>query len=241
MFELVVGASFFPVGWDMSWEKKHFFEKVIQGPEGDVLAKLLNMRRDREKRYEHDIDFFRTMSLALGDSYLNVLEESVRRGCPIASGLSPVGGGGPVAGLERSSAAVGKAFHIIRCVLREDALCFPSVKCFADADRLRGDTRFKDFRENLGEFATQIARGDAAAVAKAQKEVRKASVALSSIGQSRKLGRLVTYLSVPTGVIGSLMGSGPLAGILLSVVGAATEAYNYVQEKRYGWIMLGQI
>jgi len=237
-FELV-GASFFPVGWDMEWEVEHFYKKVLCGTENIIFGKLLDMVDSNKSEDSSDIGFFPIWALAVGDSYLAVLEESSRRGCPVAWGFAPKGHLSKIAEPQTSVSELGRAFRIVRCALREEGLRFPVIECFADAHRLRNDRRIKDFREVLAEFVLQIAKGESIAASKIRRDVQRANMALASAGQCRKLGDLVTCLSLPASIAESLLAC-RVSGLILSAVGLATITYSKIQERRHRWILFGQ-
>jgi len=191
------------------------------------------------KLSEEQIEWFLTefdLSLNLACRLLSIFEESAHQKIPIAWLNSPLGS--PV---DCSSSVVNdyeKTFHILRCSFKDENLVFPEVTSFSEVSRLRRDKRFADFRETLAFFAEEMAGGQERGIRKIRDDVKKANVALKSIGRCRKIGDIVTVLSLPTFIIDLIAASG-IAGLSLSLIGTGIIVYSKIQEKQHNWILLG--
>jgi hypothetical protein len=141
--------------------------------------------------------------------------------------------------LSPSAADAERLFAVLRCSFKAEDLIFPEVNTFRDVFRLRRDKRFADFRETLVAFYDELSKGEKHGVEKIKREVRKANKALKSIGRNRRIGNIVTVVSIPTYVIDMLISEGIL-GLTFSVIGVGTMVHSTIQKKRHRWVLLGQ-
>ena len=95
---------------------------------------------------------------------------------------------------------VSAIFRVSIDALLDDELSFPLPSNLEDAKRLRSDPNIVAFRELFQPWIQRIAAGDCAEV-ELRKEVRSAVRAFRNAPRVKKLNDIVTYVSLPLGLV----------------------------------------
>ena len=103
---------------------------------------------------------------------------------------------------------------------------------------LRENKRIRNFRETLHFWANEMKKSDPSYEKKIRRDIRKANKELKRIGSYRKIGRWVTYLSLPV-TVASLL-SGIPAGLILTPIGFSTYIASDLLERKYKWMLMGR-
>ena len=123
-------------------------------------------------------------------------------------------------------------------ILLDEVEMFPLVRSISDVLRLREDKRIDTFRTTLHEWAHCFAGGDHRGESRMRRAIHTANRDLAKVGTLKKVGRWLTYLSLPTG-IASIMSGFPI-GLALTPLGAGLRVAADVRERRHRWILLGR-
>lgn len=112
----------------------------------------------------------------------------------------------------------------------------PRIGSIDDVLRLRENKFFADFRQIVLRWADLVSTGEAREEEKVRKDIAKASSELKRLSQWKKVGGLITYVSLPLDV--AILISG--LPIVTSPIGLAVQGYVDVKSKPYQWLMFGQ-
>ncbi len=94
-------------------------------------------------------------------------------------------------------------------------------------------------REQINHWSEQIFTGDVKGFIEIKKDIKKAITSLSKRHNFNKVGKFCTYIGVPASAGGFLNPFVGVAGLTISVVGAAcTKYHNYIKDK-YKYAMFG--
>jgi hypothetical protein len=241
--EMLAALFDLTLGWYIPFREVEDKELMLSSfgsqTKASIVLDLVEIASQPKKERLYDLSFAPTYLLAHGNSLINVLDESASLGCPVAWGSNPRSKPRSVRDVETTVDKVQKVFHLVRCAFREENLVFPVVESFSDVDRLRRDTRLRDFQEALSYFITELGKGDIKTAAKIREDVCKANAALASIKQCRKIGEIVTFFSLPVVLVDELV-TGGILGLIVALLGSATIAYSKFREQRQGWVLFGQ-
>ena len=142
-------------------------------------------------------------------------------------------------GKELDAVAAANQFLILRAAFADEDRSMPRIEGIKHALSLRSDPYLRAVREQLKLFHNGLATGDRNAVLEARREIQKARRRLVRREGLNKALRCLSYLSVPVGIVESLIWSVPIAGTSLSVIGAAGTAASQQVEKKNEWVLFG--
>ncbi len=142
-------------------------------------------------------------------------------------------------GEELDAIAAANRFLALRAAFVEEGGLLPHIKGIKDTLALRKDPRLKAVREQLALLHSGLVLGDRQAISEAGREIRKARQSLKRRTGWDKALRWVTYLEVPVGVAEVLIGTPPVVGTSIAVVGAAGAAGSRKVERDNEWALFG--
>ncbi len=123
-------------------------------------------------------------------------------------------------------------------VILEEDITFPFPKTLKDAINLSKDKRVKEFRNVLKYWVDALNNSNLEDLSSFRREINKAKVDLKKIKQMKKIGRIVSFISLPVSVASILLQL-PL-GIILAPIGPAINIKSYFTEQKYKWLMFGK-
>lgn len=129
------------------------------------------------------------------------------------------------------------AYKILKCECSQIIGTLPHMDSIEDALSLKEKRKndIKNLRDVIDNLENTIRNeGREVAIAKATKDVTKASLALSKCESVNKVGKWTTLLSVPVGIAEMLFGGG-IGGFGLSVVGTATCLIDEKIKRNNSW------
>lgn len=127
--------------------------------------------------------------------------------------------------------------QVYKVILEED-VTFPFPQTLKEAISLSKDKNVTHFRNTLQFWVDALKENKLNDLALLRKEIKKAKVDLTKISQLKKIGRIVSYISLPIS-IASLLLHMPI-GILLSPIGPAINLKSFIKEKKYRWLLFGK-
>ena len=120
----------------------------------------------------------------------------------------------------------------------EEAEVLPRVRSLADVVRLQADPRLRPWRETMHQWWLSLRSGDQNAEHNLRAEITKANRDLRKLDHWRKIGGIVTYVSLPIAVASALTGFP--GGLVMAPLGVGMRVYSEVQQRRHRWLMLGR-
>jgi len=130
------------------------------------------------------------------------------------------------------------AYRLYQIILEED-YTFPQPKNLKSTIELMNDSRIKNFREILNFWMNNIRVGDVKEELKFRKEIKKAKSDLAKVSSRKKIGNIISYVTLPISVASAIMGFP--AGIFLSPIGPVITIKNKIEEKKHNWLLLGKL
>ncbi len=115
----------------------------------------------------------------------------------------------------------------------------PRIDGIKHALLLRKDPHLKAIREELKVLHGGLTAGDKIAILEASREIQRSRRALKRRANWDRALAWLTYMSVPVGVAEALMGSPPIIGTSVSIIGAAGIATVRRIEKKNEWVLFG--
>ena len=105
---------------------------------------------------------------------------------------------------------------------------------------LARDPVTRELRAQLNMWLSELQAGNVSIIEKMERDIAKATTALSRAYIGRRIGTLTTWLGVPTVVAEMILGLPlPYLGISITAVGAAAASYEDEQIKKHGWATFG--
>jgi hypothetical protein len=138
---------------------------------------------------------------------------------------------------EISSRQSEAAFRIYEIILEENC-SFPFPRTLSSAIRLSADRLIVDFREALSYWSRALLERDLSAERSLRKEITKASRELKTLSTYRKIGRLITFISLPISIASALAGF-PYSLFLLPI-SQAIVVDSIRRERKHSWLLLGK-
>ena len=178
-------------------------------------------------------------ALAFAHELAAIRELSASRGLGVATRHYTRGGNSPDEGFSTDPSQVPRSFGLVRGVLHEEGQFFPEIHNIAHALKLRKDRHLRAFKEQFREFHEQLACGDRDRVEEVRKEVRRAKKVLERMAKWNLALRWVTYLSLPAGLVESLLGGAPILGTSLAVLSTAGTAISTRASRKSEWVLFG--
>jgi len=114
----------------------------------------------------------------------------------------------------------------------------PKVRTIEDVIRLRKDKRIVEFREALTNWGLEIREGDPKTEKRMREEIQKANEELKKIGEFQKIGKWVTYISLPISIAGAF--SGYSLGLTLIPISVGARILSDLHERKYRWLLFGR-
>jgi hypothetical protein len=127
--------------------------------------------------------------------------------------------------------------QVYKVILEED-ITFPFPRTLNDAIKLSRDKRIEEFRNILNYWVTALNDNNLDDLSSLRLEIKKAKVDLTKIKQMKKIGKIVSYISLPVSVA-SIFLQLPL-GIILAPIGPAINLKNYFTEQKHKWLSFGK-
>ncbi len=141
-------------------------------------------------------------------------------------------------GLALDAVCAANRFLILQSALSNRESRMPYIDGIKHALSLRKDPYLKSMREHLMVFNGGLTVGDLVAVSAAAREIQKARQALNRRSTFDRTLAWLSYITVPTGIAESLIGSS-IVGMSLSVIGAVgTLSARRIQSKNE-WALFG--
>jgi hypothetical protein len=142
-------------------------------------------------------------------------------------------------GFSTDPSAVPRSFGVVRNILTEEGGFLPEIQNIEHALRLRSSPHLKAFKARFREFHSQLVTGDLDAVRKIRAEVTAARRALRRAEHWDRGLRWLSYISLPAGIVESLLGGAPIAGTSLAVMSAAGSAATTRMHDKNHWALFG--
>jgi hypothetical protein len=142
-------------------------------------------------------------------------------------------------GKQLDAICAANRFLILRAAFADGAPSLPRIQGIKHALLLRKDPQLKAMREQLKVLHGGLNTGDRSAILEATREIQKSRRALKRRASWDKALAWLTYMSVPVGVAEVLMGSPPLIGTSVSIIGASGTATVRRIEKKNKWVLFG--
>lgn len=124
-------------------------------------------------------------------------------------------------------------------IYMKESLAIPKIQTVDDVLRLRNDSRIKYFRAKIFEWCEKLRAGEFGSEEAIRTEIREANAAIKDLGKYRTIGMWVTFLSVPLGVAGFLLGMPPSLAIT-TPLGVAFQIARIQKERQYRWLLFGR-
>ncbi len=118
-------------------------------------------------------------------------------------------------------------------VVLDEIEYFPKVNSIEDALRLREDKRIVDFRQNLQNWTYALQVNDFQLEKKLRTEVRKSNKALKIVSDLKRIGAIITYVSLPLSIV-------PFIGLPIGVISVGAQLYGDIVEWQNRWLMVGK-
>jgi hypothetical protein len=144
-----------------------------------------------------------------------------------------------IKGRQLDAICAANRFLILRAAFTNGGPCMPRIDGIKHALLLRRNPYLKAMREQLRVLNGGLRVGDPIAILEATREIQKAHRALKRRASWDKALTWLTYMSVPLGVAEVLMGSPPIVGTSVSIIGAASTATARRIDKKNEWALFG--
>jgi hypothetical protein len=220
--------------------REHPFNEAL--PE-DFLEEIRNELFDFTARGDllSPTNVLLVMALVFADEIAIIRELSTKHGAGVATEhygkafrSEPA-----VRGKQLDAVCAANRFLILRAAFADGLPSLPHIDGIRHALLLRKDPYLKAMREQLGVLNGGLSAGDSTAILEATKEIQRARRALKRRQGWDNVLSWLTYMSVPVGVAEILMGSPPIVGTSVSIVGAAGTAAARQAAKRNEWVLFG--
>lgn len=133
---------------------------------------------------------------------------------------------------------VDESFRLLRTCYQEAIGELPKLTSLSDALNLK-ENRRKDIerlRSVLGEIEESLLHGETVAARTAAKSFRKAARDLARGTTATKIGRWVTYLSLPAAIAEAYFALLPVIGVSLAIGGATSTFISDAAKAKSNWI-----
>ena len=177
------------------------------------------------------IAFFMLQDILKG---IYLLEHSANMRIPIASPLISKSSK-PLEAVNSHQYTTGfsENYYKVFQIVLDEIEYFPKVNSMEDVFRLREDKRIADFRENLQNWTYALQVNDFQLEKKLRTQVRKSNKALKIVSDIKRIGAIITYVSLPLSVV-------PFLGLPLGVIGTGFQLYSDIVEWQNRWLMVGK-
>lgn len=135
-----------------------------------------------------------------------------------------------------SSVGAAEHFLVVRAALAEERGLIPKVRDLRHALALRKDTNLRSLREMLVQFHSTLQAGDLDSLALARRELTAARRAMSRRHSWQRASDWITYLSLPVGIVETVLAGLPIASLSLAVIGAAGTSVASRVSKKNSWV-----
>ena len=123
-------------------------------------------------------------------------------------------------------------------IILEEECTFPFPRTLSAALKIRNDKRVLEFRQILMQWATALLDGDVGTESLLRKEIAKANREIKKISTYRKIGKIITFATIPVALASAILGA-PV-GIFLLPIGPAIHLKSAAIEKKNRWLLLGK-
>ena len=116
-------------------------------------------------------------------------------------------------------------------IVMDDVLSYPQPSSLEEAVCLNANPAVRNLKDGLLSWSEEISNGDSNGEQKARKELRQITKAMHASKVSGKIGRFVTYVSIPVAIADMLI-SGGFIGLTATAVGASVQAISDLNRKK---------
>jgi len=221
--------------------ENHAFSQMVGSEIADIFCeKFQAATPDKEALHSVDAILFGLMVKA--ERIFEAKRLSIEHGAPAAGKVTSDGRYALNSKTNPSSPnTLFSDFHVVRQAFEDADLSIPIPESIKSALAMKQDPNFKPFQEQLRLFQQKFANGQIKDSHEILLEIKKARKHLRYSGELTKGMRLVTYSSIPTAILESLLLGGiPAISMTATVLSTAAQTFNDVAQKKNNWVLFGK-